>query len=98
MEASLSRTEERLETARLELKSDMETAKLNAVHRLDLSAARLDGLSPLKRLGSGYSFAEAGGRALTRSDQVRVGDEVKLYLKQGSLLTEVKSLEEADHG
>ena len=93
-ENAVSRSRERLDNALLELKDSMDTAFLNASHRLDLGAARLDGLSPLKRLGSGYSFAEARGKALTRSDQVAVGDTVKLYLKQGSLLTEVKSLEE----
>ena len=94
MEEALSRSRERLDTALLDLKNDMDSAFLSASHRLDLSAARLDGLSPLKRLSSGYSFAEAGGKALTSIDQVAVGDAVKLYLKQGSLLTEVKSLEE----
>ena len=98
MEEAVSRARERLETALLDLRSDMDTARLNAAHRLDLSAARLDGLSPLKRLGSGYAFAEAHGRALTDASQVSAGDEVKLYLKQGSLLTEVKSPEETDHG
>ena len=97
-DASVAGSRERLETALLELKDSMETARLTALHRLDLSAARLDGLSPLRRLGSGYAFAETKGKALTSSAQVRAGDEVKLYLKQGSLLTEVKNLEEPDHG
>ena len=97
MEEALSLARERLDTALYSLRSDMETAHLSAVHRLDLSAARLDGLSPLKRLGSGYAFAEAKGRALTDSTQVTAGDRVKLYLKQGRLLTEVIDPEETDH-
>ncbi|MBR4165382.1 MAG: exodeoxyribonuclease VII large subunit [Lachnospiraceae bacterium] len=97
MEEALSLARERLDTALYSLRSDMETAHLSAVHRLDLSAARLDGLSPLKRLGSGYAFAEAKGRALTDSTQVTAGDRVKLYLKQGHLLTEVIDPEETDH-
>ncbi len=90
----LDASRERLDTALLELKSDMETARLNAVHRLDLGAARLDGLSPLKRLGSGYSFAEFSGKALTKASQVSPGDEIRLYLKEGRLLTEVRTAEE----
>lgn len=97
MEEALSLARERLDTALYSLRSDMETAHLSAVHRLDLSAARLDGLSPLKRLGSGYAFAEAKGRALTDSTQVTAGDRVRLYLKQGRLLTEVIDPEETDH-
>ena len=97
MEEALSLARERLDTALYSLRSDMETAHLSAVHRLDLSAARLDGLSPLKRLGSGYAFAEAKGRALTDSTQVTAGDRIKLYLKQGRLLTEVIDPEETDH-
>ena len=97
MEESLSAAGEKLETALYALRESMDAARLDAVHRLDLSAARLDGLSPLKRLGSGYAFAEAGGKALTDSRQVAAGDLVKLYLKQGSLLTEVIGPEETDH-
>lgn len=85
---------EKLDTACLELKSDMESAHLNAVHRLDLGSTRLDGLSPLKRLGSGYSFAEFHGKALTRADQVKPGDEIRLYLRQGRLRTKITSTEE----
>ena len=85
---------EKLDTACLELKSDMESAHLNAVHRLDLCSTRLDGLSPLKRLGSGYSFAEFHGKALTRADQVKPGDEIRLYLRQGRLRTKITSTEE----
>lgn len=94
MEASLESAREKLDTASFELKSDMETARLRAGHLFDLLAARLDGLSPLKRLGSGYSFAEFGGIALTDAGQVKTGDEVRLHLKKGSLLTQVKSIEE----
>ncbi len=98
MEEALSLAREKLETALYGLRDGMETARLNAVHRLDLSITKLDGLSPLRRLGSGYAFAEAKGKALTDSRQVAAGDLVKLYLKQGSLLTEVIAPEETDHG
>ena len=98
MEEALSLAREKLETALYGLRDGMETARLNAVHRLDLSITKLDGLSPLRRLGSGYAFAEAKGKALTDSRQVSAGDQVKLYLKQGSLLTEVIAPEETDHG
>ena len=98
MEDALSLAREKLETALYGLRDGMETARLNAVHRLDLSITKLDGLSPLRRLGSGYAFAEAKGKALTDSRQVAAGDLVKLYLKQGSLLTEVIAPEETDHG
>ncbi len=98
MEDALSLAREKLETALYGLRDGMETARLNAVHRLDLSITKLDGLSPLRRLGSGYAFAEAKGKALTDSRQVSAGDQVKLYLKQGSLLTEVIAPEETDHG
>lgn len=62
-------------------------------HRLQLQAVRLEGASPLKRLSNGYVFAEdARGTALKDTSQLKVGDTVRLHLKKGGAVTEIKEI------
>ena len=65
--------------------SDLMQAKLTEQrHLLDIKIERLDALSPLKRLSSGYAFAEGSdGRPLTTIDNIHKGDTVALSLKDG---------------
>lgn len=65
--------------------------KLNSYkNRLEVSIARLDGLSPTAKLKGGFGYVEAGDKPLTSVKQVRSGDEVKITLSDGSLSTIVK--------
>jgi exodeoxyribonuclease VII large subunit len=49
-------------------------------------AGRLDSLSPLACLARGYAIAALpSGEVLTRADRVRVGDQVAVRLREGSL-------------
>ncbi len=66
-----------------------------AKQQLDLAAATLDALSPLKVLGRGYSItrrAETGG-LVTASDQLAIGDRITTILAAGRLTSRVESTE-----
>ena len=53
--------------------------------------AKLDALSPLKVLGRGYAMAQdEKGSVLKSSDQVQVGERIRVKLAQGSLQCSVE--------
>ena len=55
-------------------------------HRLELIISRLDGLSPLKRIGGGYGFiTDEKGRKLESAAQVKAGDGIKVRVRDGSV-------------
>ena len=55
-------------------------------HRLELMISRLDGLSPLKRIGGGYGFiTDEKDRRLESIDQVKAGDGIKVRVRDGSV-------------
>ena len=65
--------------------------KLNSYkNRLEVSIARLDGLSPTAKLKGGFGYVEAGDKPLTSVKQVKSGDEVRITLSDGNLSTLVK--------
>ena len=54
--------------------------------RLSVLAARLDGVSPLKRISSGYGYLEdSEGRAITSIEDVRSGDTFTAYVRDGRI-------------
>ncbi len=61
--------------------------KLNDLNgRLALYCSRLDGLSPLARFSSGYSFVtDEKGHAVTEISQVKKDDSVTIHVKDGSI-------------
>ncbi|MFT4005013.1 MAG: exodeoxyribonuclease VII large subunit [Lacrimispora sp.] len=55
-------------------------------HRLELIISRLDGLSPLKRIGGGYGFiTDEKDRRLESIDQVKAGDGLRVRVRDGSV-------------
>lgn len=55
-------------------------------HRLELYSSRLDGLSPLKRIGGGYAFlTDDHGRRLQSVGQVKPGDAIRANILDGEL-------------
>ena len=58
-------------------------------------AGRLNALSPLRVLSRGYALAIAGDRVVTKSADVRVGDDIIVRLARGALGCRVQTL---DHG
>ena len=72
------------------LQSLMKSALTRDRHRLELQAARLESLSPLKRLGGGYGFVtDEGGRPLQSTAQAREGESVKIRMRDGALFARV---------
>lgn len=62
--------------------------------RLAVASARLDGLSPLKKLGRGYGYIEdADGRNVKSIETVHTGDRLKVYLADGSIAARAESTE-----
>jgi exodeoxyribonuclease VII large subunit len=98
---SPSRLETRLTTAQARFisaaSSLRNTAELQlgaAQRKLALAAASLDALSPLAVLQRGYAIAEnVEGRLLREASAVKVGDEVKVRLAKGRLITRVDDIE-----
>lgn len=81
--------EERLQAA-------MERQLQDTRHRLAIYAAQMKGLSPLDKLSQGYSYAsDAAGKTLSSVEQVAVGEQIRVYVKDGSLLAQVQ---EKQHG
>lgn len=73
------------------LQAVMERRLKEKRHRLALYAAQMKGLSPLDKLSQGYAYAsDASGRTLSSVEQVAVGDRIRVYVKDGSLLAQVQ--------
>lgn len=82
--------EERLQAA-------MEQNLQKTRHKLALYVERMKGLSPLDKLNQGYAYAaDADGRTLTSVEQVALGEQIRVCVKDGSLWAEVKEKEKAD--
>ncbi len=78
--------EQRMSLMRLEEKlENIMDARLEAMrHRLALMAGRLDGMSPLKKLSSGYAFLRNDqGQSIKDIEEIATGDEVKLHVIGG---------------
>lgn len=61
-------------------------------NRLSVFAARLDGVSPLKKLTQGYSFAvNSDGDNIRTIDEVKADDTMTLYVADGAIESKVVS-------
>jgi exodeoxyribonuclease VII large subunit len=70
----------------------MEAKLTDRRHRFEMLAARLDGASPVKKFAQGYSYTvNAEGKNISSKDDVAVGDELTVYLREGKLGVEVKN-------
>ena len=60
--------------------------------RLSLNAGRLNALSPLSVLSRGYSILEGEDGIVTEAKSVKIGDDVKIRVKDGSIKATVKEI------
>lgn len=68
-------------------------------HRLELMISRLDGLSPLKKIGGGYGFLTGAKDARIDSvDQVNPGDKIKVRIRDGRIEAVVSGTKKAELG
>ncbi len=68
-------------------------------HRLSLQSLELDGLSPLKRLESGFAYvADMSGKRIKSVEQVSRGDKIELALTDGYISADVTDIREKKNG
>lgn len=58
--------------------------------QLQIRIGQVKGCSPLDRLNQGFSYMEKDGECVKTVSQVEQGDLVKIYVRDGSVLAEVK--------
>lgn len=74
----------------------MESIIKDKKYRLELLAGRLDGMSPLKRLESGFAYCSGpDGKMLGSVKQINPGDTVDITLADGKISAEVTGVSEA---
>ena len=90
--ARLARRRERMEAIERQLRSAMENRLAKETKRLAVAAARLDGLSPLKKLGGGFGYvSDPDGKPVVSVTQRKPGETIRIVLKDGELNAEVKN-------
>ena len=61
-------------------------------HRLALYIEKMKGLSPLEKLSQGYSYVQGKEGNVRRIGQVSKGDPITIYVTDGTIRAEVKSV------
>lgn len=76
------------------LEEAMKRKLTNKKHELALIVERMKGLSPLDKLSQGYAFVEnSQGKVIHDVGQVKEKDLLQIYVKNGTILTEVKHVQ-----
>jgi len=66
-------------------------------HAVDAARGKLEALSPLNVLERGFSLAQlADGRLLTRAEDARPGDQLRVRLRRGEIHAEVRDAPDGD--
>lgn len=92
-QAKLVRAKEKMLMYADKLDGAFEDILKDRKNKLALKASKLDGLSPLKRLESGYAYvADDSGKRINRASDLAVGNEVRLTFSDGSVKAEVREL------
>jgi exodeoxyribonuclease VII large subunit len=62
-------------------------------HKIEMYSSKLYGLSPLAKLGQGYSFTENGdGRIVSSVKDAKVGDTLKITVTDGVITAKVENV------
>ncbi|MFV0527377.1 MAG: exodeoxyribonuclease VII large subunit [Lachnospiraceae bacterium] len=81
------------------LTEKMRTRMLENRHQLELYIEKLDGLSPLKKLGQGYSFvADGQGKSIKSIEEIKVGDIVHISLTDGKVQATIDEIVRKEWG
>lgn len=87
----------RAEESRLYMKQLIEKQAVRDRHKLELFISRLDGLSPLKRIGGGYGFiTDKKDKPMESIKQVSAGDGIHIRIQDGSIKAVVSRLTPAE--
>ncbi len=68
----------------------MKQKLLSYRHKLKLLAQRLEGDSPVKKLGGGYAFVSINGKGLKHVSDTKTGDELQIVLPDGTIRAKVE--------
>lgn len=77
-----------------ELRTLMRDRVKEARHRLAIQIEKLNGLSPVRKLNQGFAYVEeADGGVVKSIRQVKMGDELTVYVTDGLIRTSVKAVQ-----
>lgn len=80
------------------LRSSMENRLTGEKHRLALYIEKMKGLSPLLKLSQGYAYVQTEeGRNIRSISQAEPGDPVDIYVSDGRIRAEVRSVEKEEY-
>jgi exodeoxyribonuclease VII large subunit len=85
-----------LEKDKIMMKNSLLTIQEKKKYEYFNLLSTLDALSPLKVINRGYSIVESGNKTINSVNQVEVDQEIKVKLKDGSLITKVISKEDKE--
>ncbi|MCR5685162.1 MAG: exodeoxyribonuclease VII large subunit [Lachnospiraceae bacterium] len=89
----LEETEARTDGYSMKFPELFRTRLYEAKHRMELVSERLDGMSPLKKLQSGYAYLEDEDRHCIRSvKELKEGDTFKATLSDGGFISRVEKI------
>ena len=81
------------------IQSAMEGQLFHARQNLNIYIERMKGLSPLEKLNQGFSYVEnKQGCAVTSISQVKVGEELKIQVTDGTIITKVTDVKKEKRG
>lgn len=63
----------------------MKIAWMEKKHELMLYARTLEGLSPTKKISSGYAYLETKGKSIKSVEQVHISDEIFVHVSDGKM-------------
>lgn len=63
-------------------------------HKLMLLANTLEGLSPVKKISSGYAYVESNGKSIKTIQNVKVSDEILVHVTDGRMKAVVTEVSE----
>ena len=93
--AQIAEKQQTVENIKFRMITAMDRILEQNKQRVMILAKQLDGLSPLKRLESGYSFcSDMDGRCIDSINLVKPGDRMKIEVKDGTIYTNVENVEE----
>ena len=99
IERRLQKAEQQKEEALRLLSAKMEQALTRERHRLAILGSRLDGLSPLKKLGGGYGFiTDEREQALRSVTQACPGESITVRVRDGRMEARVEKIEKLRYG
>ena len=88
--------ENRMYVAELEQRMEqlMQRIFMEKKHRVAILSERMERVSPLRKLSSGYAYvAGTDGKAVTSTAQIRCGDEVMIHVLDGRMKAEIKEID-----